>query len=61
METPVMPTDLDDETEDGITSARERLREFDERARAFARENPVACVVGAVAVGFFIGKLAARL
>lgn len=32
----------------------------DRQVRAFIRENPTAVVLGAIAVGFFIGRLVRR-
>jgi hypothetical protein len=34
---------------------------FDAQLRTFARERPVATLLGAAALGFVIGKIAARV
>ena len=39
---------------------RERFDDFNDRAVSFIQQNPGACIVGAVAVGFLVGRLAAR-
>ena len=39
---------------------RARLEEFNERAADFIRENPGVCIVGAVAAGYLVGRLASR-
>lgn len=39
---------------------RARLEEFNERAADFIRENPGICIVGAVAAGYLVGRLASR-
>lgn len=43
-----------------LEQAAENFREFDRRARSFIRENPGTCLLGAVAIGFLIGKIASR-
>lgn len=43
-----------------LEQAAENVREFDRRARSFIRENPGTCLLGAIAVGFLIGKIASR-
>ena len=37
-----------------------RLKETDERVRSFVAERPLTALLGAVAVGFFVGRLLAR-
>lgn len=39
---------------------RARLDDFNEQATRFIRENPGLCIVGAVAAGYLIGRLASR-
>ena len=39
---------------------RARLDEFNEKAVGFIRKNPGVCIVGAVAAGYVIGRLASR-
>ena len=43
-----------------VQEAQENVARLNENALAFVRARPVACVVGAVALGFIIGKIAAR-
>lgn len=45
---------------DQADAVAERVRDLDLRARDFVREYPTATVVGAVAVGFLIGRLLVR-
>ncbi len=40
--------------------ARVVLDDFNERAKAFIRERPGTAILGAIAVGYLIGKLASR-
>jgi len=40
--------------------ARDALDDLDRRARRLVRERPVACLLGAVALGFLVGRIAAR-
>jgi hypothetical protein len=43
-----------------LEEARQNLVHLNERAMAFAREKPIPCLVGAVALGFIVGKIASR-
>lgn len=43
-----------------LEEAAERLTETNERVKAFIRENPGTCLLGAAALGFLIGRWAAR-
>lgn len=43
-----------------VQEASQKLARLNERALAFARERPGTCVIAAVAVGFLVGKIAAR-
>ena len=43
-----------------IEDARQSLAELNERFLAFARERPGTCIVAALALGFVLGKIAAR-
>ncbi|MCC6337752.1 MAG: hypothetical protein IT380_27635 [Myxococcales bacterium] len=43
-----------------LAEAAERLTETNERVKAFIRENPGTCLLGAAALGFLIGRWAAR-
>ena len=43
-----------------IEEAKRRVSSLNESAIGYIKENPGKCVVGAIAVGFLIGKLASR-
>jgi ElaB/YqjD/DUF883 family membrane-anchored ribosome-binding protein len=43
-----------------IEEARRNLVDLNSRAVSFIRANPGTCLIGAVAMGFLIGKLASR-
>lgn len=43
-----------------IEEARRNLSDLNTRVTTFIRQNPGACLVGALAFGFLIGKMAAR-
>jgi len=42
------------------SSGLRRLTGYNDSAISYIKENPGKCLVGAVAVGFLIGKLASR-
>ena len=44
-----------------LEEAQEALGDLNRRFLAFARERPGTCIVGALALGFVIGKIAARM
>jgi ElaB/YqjD/DUF883 family membrane-anchored ribosome-binding protein len=43
-----------------IDNTREVVSQALEEASEFIRERPIACLAGAIAVGYLIGKLASR-
>ena len=43
-----------------LAAPTDPLAQLDQQLRTLARERPVACLAGAVALGFVLGKLAAR-
>jgi ElaB/YqjD/DUF883 family membrane-anchored ribosome-binding protein len=43
-----------------IEEARRNLVDLNTRVVGFIRANPGTCLIGAVAVGFLIGKIASR-
>ena len=43
-----------------LEEARDKLSDFNSRAKAFIRERPGTCLLGAVAAGYLIGRLASR-
>lgn len=44
----------------GLVQARENLNELNKRVSTFVRQNPGTCLLGAIALGFVVGKFAAR-
>lgn len=43
-----------------VEKAQQALMDLNDRALVFVRERPLTCLAGAVALGFIVGKLAAR-
>jgi ElaB/YqjD/DUF883 family membrane-anchored ribosome-binding protein len=43
-----------------IENAKEKLSSLNETVTTYIKENPGKCVLGAIAVGFLIGKIARR-
>jgi ElaB/YqjD/DUF883 family membrane-anchored ribosome-binding protein len=43
-----------------IEEARRRFSSLNESATDYIKENPGKCLVGAIAVGYLIGKIASR-
>lgn len=43
-----------------IEQARENLTELNTRVTSFIRQNPGTCLIGALAFGFIVGKIASR-
>jgi hypothetical protein len=43
-----------------LAEARDGLDHLNSRALAFIKERPGTCLLGAIAIGFIIGRLAAR-
>lgn len=48
------------ELEDRVAEVRERLDVANDRAVSFIQENPGLAILGAVGVGYLIGRLASR-
>ncbi|MBA2662531.1 MAG: hypothetical protein H0U74_09575 [Bradymonadaceae bacterium] len=46
--------------EQQVDQTRAQLQEFNDKAVTFIRENPGWCVIGAVAVGYVVGRMASR-
>lgn len=53
-------TELELQLTERIEEATQAITRLNERALAFVRDRPITCVVGAVALGFVVGKIAAR-
>lgn len=43
-----------------IDQARQNLTDLNRRVTSFIKENPGTCLLGALALGFVVGKLASR-
>ena len=43
-----------------LKDAEAQLMNVNEKVKSFIRENPGTCLLGALAVGFVVGKLASR-
>ena len=43
-----------------IDEARRNLEDLNHRAVSFIRANPGTCLLGAIAVGFIVGRIASR-
>lgn len=43
-----------------IEAAQAQLQEVNERVKAFVRKNPGSTMLGALAIGFLVGKWASR-
>lgn len=43
-----------------LEEARQNLSDLNVRLQSFIRERPGTCLVGAVAIGFLVGKIASR-
>jgi hypothetical protein len=41
-----------------LEEAKERLRTLNERTKSYIKEHPAACLVGALALGFVVARLA---
>ena len=51
---------LQEQAEAQIRAARDALTDIDKKVRAFVKERPGLCLLGAVAAGFVIGRLVSR-
>ena len=52
--------ELEDRVRPQIEEARRRLSDINDRAVSFIKERPGATLLGALAVGFVIGRIARR-
>ncbi len=43
-----------------LKDAQDQLSDLSEQVKTFVRKNPGTCLMGALAVGFVIGRLASR-
>jgi hypothetical protein len=52
--------EIGDRVRPQIEDAKRRLTSLNDKAIDYIKENPGTCLVGAVALGFLIGKIARR-
>lgn len=43
-----------------IENARQELTDLNRKVTTFIKQNPTTCILGALAVGFIVGKIASR-
>jgi ElaB/YqjD/DUF883 family membrane-anchored ribosome-binding protein len=43
-----------------VRQAREKLESVGESVTEYIKDNPAKCLVGAIAIGFLVGKIARR-
>jgi len=53
-------SDIRDEIRAPIEAAKERLRSLNQRAQSYIKEHPAACLMGALALGYVVARLARR-
>ncbi|HEY5089975.1 MAG TPA: hypothetical protein VIK30_08400 [Polyangia bacterium] len=53
--------EIGDRVRPQIEDAKRRLTSLNDKAIDYIKENPGTCLVGAVALGFLIGKIARRV
>lgn len=51
---------LQEQAEAQLRAARDALTDIDHKVRAFVKERPGLCLLGAVAAGFVIGRIVSR-
>ena len=56
----LMPDENSAQLQELVENARAEIDRYVNTAADFIRERPVACVAGALALGFIVGKLASR-
>lgn len=52
--------DISQQMQERMGAMSERMRDIDATVRRVSRERPIAMLVGAVVVGFIIGRLVTR-
>jgi len=52
--------DMQERLNPQLDEARQSLMDFNERAVQFIKERPGTCLLGALAVGFIVGKIVSR-
>ena len=51
---------MQEQAEAQIQAAKDAMGDFNEKALHFIKERPGLCLVGAVAVGFVVGRIVSR-
>jgi len=59
-EPPKAASDVQERLGPKLAQAEERLLEVNEQVKSFIRKNPGTCLLGAAALGFLVGRWAAR-
>ncbi|HET6147056.1 MAG TPA: hypothetical protein VFH68_05950 [Polyangia bacterium] len=52
--------ELEDRIRPQIEEAKKKVSDLNERAVGYIKENPGKCLLGAVAAGYIIGRIASR-
>jgi len=52
--------DIEDRVRPQIEEAKRKLTDFNDQAITYVKANPGKCLLGAIAVGFIIGRIARR-
>jgi ElaB/YqjD/DUF883 family membrane-anchored ribosome-binding protein len=53
--------EMGDRVRPQIEEAQRRLSSLNDKAMSYIKENPGRCLLGAVALGYLVGKLARRV
>jgi len=52
--------ELEDRIRPQIEEAKKKVSDLNERAVGYIKENPGKCLLGAIAAGYIIGRIASR-
>ena len=52
--------EIEEAKDAAIAQVKEVVRELDKRTRSFVHDHPTAAVLGAVGIGFVVGRLLVR-
>jgi hypothetical protein len=52
--------EIEDRIRPQIEEAKKKVNDFNDRAISYIKENPGKCLLGAVAAGYIIGRIARR-
>jgi hypothetical protein len=56
----VKAKDIGDKLRPHVEEVKERLESLNDRAKGFIKEHPAACLVGALALGYLVARIASR-